>query len=65
MNLGYRIKYWVHKLLLTYLGPAQLGSADDPIRRLERERDEILGPRKVKERKPYIPKRHFASAGHH
>lgn len=60
MHIGYRIKYVLHKALLTYFGPAQLSRQDDPLVRLEQQRDRVLGPRKPKNPpKPHVRKRRF------
>ncbi len=40
LSLGYRIWWRIRKAVMTFYGPAQLGNANDPIRRLERERAE-------------------------
>ena len=38
LSLGYRLGYRIRYVVLHLFGPAQLGSAADPHRRLERER---------------------------
>lgn len=60
MKIFYRIKYYTTKGLLGFLGPAQLDSENDPVDRLERQRDSKLGPRTPKPSKPHSHKRHFA-----
>ncbi len=59
MNIYYRVKYYTTKGLLTVFGPAQTTPEDDPMDRLERQRDARLGPRETKPAKPHIHKRHF------
>jgi hypothetical protein len=39
LSIGYRIAYQMRRVGLTMFGPAQLGDGNDPMRRLERERD--------------------------
>lgn len=39
LGLGYRMWWNIRKTVLTFYGPAQLGNDNDPIRRLERERE--------------------------
>ncbi|GAB94688.1 hypothetical protein BJY21_000540 [Kineosphaera limosa] len=40
LSLSYRVWWNIRKTILTFYGPAQLGHANDPIRRLEREREQ-------------------------
>ncbi|MGV1037304.1 MAG: hypothetical protein ACOYD0_09800 [Candidatus Nanopelagicales bacterium] len=44
-HLGFRLYYLARKSLLRVFGPAQLSEADDPLEQLERQRNEVLGPR--------------------
>lgn len=60
MNVFYRVKYYTTKGLLTVFGPAQRTPEDDPMERLERQRDAKLGPRDEKPAKTHVHKRHFA-----
>jgi hypothetical protein len=39
LSLGYRLGYRLRHMALTVFGPAQLGEGNDPLRRLERERE--------------------------
>lgn len=61
MSVLYRVKYYTTKGLLTVFGPAQLNAGDDPMERLERQRDAKLGPREEKPAKPHVHKRSFTS----
>ena len=38
MEIGFQVKYWSRRVLLTFFGPAQLDAEHDPLRRLERTR---------------------------
>lgn len=38
LSLRYRLWWNIRRTVLTFFGPAQLGSSNDPIQRLERER---------------------------
>lgn len=38
LSIGYRVGYRIRLFALTVFGPAQLGEANDPKARLERER---------------------------
>lgn len=44
-HLRFRLYYLARRSLLRVLGPAQLSEADDPLEQLERQRNEVLGPR--------------------
>lgn len=59
MNIMFRVQYHTRKTLLTFLGPASLDYHNDPVKILERIRDERLGPRQIKVAKPHVRKRHF------
>lgn len=40
LSIGYRLWWGIRRVALSVFGPAQLGGANDPILRLERERAE-------------------------
>ncbi|MGV1036764.1 MAG: hypothetical protein ACOYD0_07020 [Candidatus Nanopelagicales bacterium] len=63
MNTMFRVQYLARKSLLSVFGPADLDDHNDPKKKLERDRDERLGPRPTKIPHVHIPKRHFHS-GH-
>jgi hypothetical protein len=39
LSLGYRITYRLRRMIMQLYGPAQLGEGDDPLAKLQRERD--------------------------
>ncbi|QGN59029.1 hypothetical protein [Nostocoides sp. HKS02] len=39
LSLGYRLMYRLKRMIMQMYGPAQLGEGDDPLARLQRERD--------------------------
>lgn len=50
LGLGYRFGWRVRRILMTVFGPATLDEAQDPIRRLERERaDRVAAARRARE----------------
>ena len=59
METKFRLKYYTRKTLLTFLGPSELDEHNDPMAKLERERDELLGSRPKKAHSVHIPQRHF------
>lgn len=59
MHTKFRVKYLARRTLLTFLGPAHLDEHNDPMNELERERAEVLGPRKEKAPRPHVRRRHF------
>lgn len=61
MNTKFRVQYLARKSLLTMFGPADLDDHNDPKRKLERDRDAVLGARPTKIPHVHIPKRHFHS----
>ncbi len=49
LSIGYRLWWSIRRVVLSVFGPAQLGGANDPIRRLERERaDKVEQARRSK-----------------
>ncbi len=62
METKFKVKYYARKTLLTFLGPSELDEHNDPMAKLERERDERLGSKPKKPHTVHIPKRHFHSS---
>lgn len=61
MNATFRVQYLARKTLLSVFGPADLDEHNDPKRKLERDRDERLGPRPSKTPHTHTRKRQFKS----
>lgn len=64
MNIKFKAKYFTHRTLLTFFGPATLDDRVDPLNILEKKRDEVLGARPSKATNTHIPKRHFNGVQH-
>ncbi|NQU38226.1 MAG: hypothetical protein HQ526_11620 [Actinobacteria bacterium] len=64
MDLFYQIKYLTKKAMLTVMGPAELDEHNDPVKRLDREKDERSGGKtETKPSKEYPKKRKFEGDG--
>jgi FtsZ-interacting cell division protein ZipA len=64
MDLLYKVKYLTKKAMLMVMGPAELDEHNDPVRRLEREKDEHTGGKTDdKPTKEYPKKRKFEGDG--
>jgi hypothetical protein len=59
MHTGKKIRHIAHKTLLTFLGPAELDQHNDPMRRLDREYEQVVGSAPQKPHKVYAKKRSF------
>ena len=50
LSLGYRMMYRLRRMIMQMYGPAQLGEADDPLAKLQRERaDKVAAARAARE----------------
>ena len=50
LSLGYRIMYRLRRMVMQMYGPAQLGEGDDPLSRLQRERENKVAAAKAARR---------------
>lgn len=58
MDTKFRVRYYTHKAMLTFMGPADLDNKQDPMQRLEDEWEKRFG-RRVRQARTHIPKRRF------
>lgn len=50
LSLGYRLGWRLRYIAMSVFGPAQLGTADDPLMRLQREkREKVESARRARE----------------
>jgi|GEM_PF-1046245 len=64
MDLLYKIKYLTKRTMLTIMGPAELDDHVDPVKRLDREKEERTGGKTdTKPSKEYPKKRKFDGDG--